>query len=117
MNSINRNQAQVVDEVIETRVVGVTFEGRQAVLAKLRVGEKIWLRREPGNAYDRNAIRVERDNGEQIGYLDRYLARRLAYPLDEVGGLTPGCVSLVLGGYAPYASLGVRIQFSLPIHT
>ncbi len=41
-----------------TRVVGVTFYGRQAVIARLSFGEEILLKREPTNQYDRNAIRV-----------------------------------------------------------
>jgi hypothetical protein len=52
---------------IETRVVGVTYSGRQAIVAKLKVGETVILRREPSNFYDCNAIMVLRTNGEQIG--------------------------------------------------
>ena len=49
---------------IKTKVVGVTFDGRQAVVAKLTMGEEVVLRGELTNPYDRNAIRVERLNGE-----------------------------------------------------
>jgi hypothetical protein len=52
---------------IITRVVGVTFNGRQEVIAQLKDGEQIYLKREPRNPYDRNAIRIERMNGDQIG--------------------------------------------------
>ena len=55
--------------IITTKVVGVSFEGRQEVVAKLQMGDRIWLEREPFNPYDVNAIRVTRNNGEQIGYL------------------------------------------------
>ena len=61
-----------------TRVAGVTFNGRQSVIARLTIGEEILLKREPTNPYDCNAIRVERQNGQQIGYLNRYLAATLA---------------------------------------
>ncbi len=58
---------------IIAKVVGVTFEGRQEVVARLHLGEQVHLRREPSNLYDSNAIRVERLNREQIGYLNRRL--------------------------------------------
>ncbi len=56
---------------IVTRVAGVTFDGRQSVVARLSIGEEILLKREPTNPYDPNAIRVECKNGQQIGYLNR----------------------------------------------
>lgn len=64
------------DEDLEysLRVVGVTKPNadgtdRQAILRTCRVGEPILLVREPGNAFDPNAIRVCRANGQQIGYI------------------------------------------------
>jgi len=84
------------------------------VIARLTVGEQVWLRREPDNAYDTNAILVERENGDQLGYLNRQLAARTADLLDDSGGVVPGWVCRLLGGYASYASLGVRIRFQVP---
>ena len=45
---------------IETKVVGVTYDNRQDIVAQLTVGEKIRLLREPTNPYGSKAIRVER---------------------------------------------------------
>jgi hypothetical protein len=42
---------------VDTKVVGVTFAGRQSVIRKMPAGEPLMLRREPGNAYGWNAIR------------------------------------------------------------
>ncbi len=70
---------------VRTKVVGVTFEGRQEVVAKLKMGEQIVLRREPSNPYDTNAIRVERLDEEQIGFLNRHLAQELAPRFDTHG--------------------------------
>jgi len=45
-------------EVIETNVVGVTFEGRQREVEKLSTGQRLHLLREPDNPHDTNAIAV-----------------------------------------------------------
>ena len=71
MQSANTNR------VITAKVVGVTFEGRQATVAQLEEMEELVLRREPDNPYDFNAIRVERLNGAQIGYINRFIHKPL----------------------------------------
>ena len=53
------------------KVVGVQYDGRLQVVAKLKINERVLLRREPTNPYDSNAIRVERLTGEQIGFFKR----------------------------------------------
>lgn len=100
--------------IIETKVVGVTYEGRQAVVAQLSVGEEVRLRREPTNPYDRNAIRVERLNGQQIGYISRWQAAMWASLLDNHGGTLPATVTELMGGYYLFSSRGVKIRFVLP---
>ena len=99
---------------IITRVVGVTFEGRQAVVAQLVAGEQIILRREPANPYDANAIRVERRSCEQIGYIDRYKAATLAPIYDACGGIGTGTALQLIGGQSNGMSLGVVIEFTMP---
>ena len=65
-----------------TKVVGVTFENRQAVVEHLTEGQPLELRREHNNEHDENAIAVVAD-GEQIGYLKRSIARHLAPNFDQ----------------------------------
>jgi hypothetical protein len=101
-------------QVIETRVVGVTYEGRQGVVAQLSSGEQVRLRREPTNPYDCNAIRVERLNGQQIGYISRFEAAVWAPLLDGCGGILPATVTDRTGGYSTFSSFGVKIRFTLP---
>ncbi len=102
-------------EPITTKVVGVTFEGRQAVVAKLHMGEQIVLRREPSNPYDANAIRVERLDGEQIGFLNRFLAQELATRFDTLGEPVDGNVINLTGSSFSGYSLGVNISFTIPV--
>jgi hypothetical protein len=119
----NRNNHQVFsstytsdtsDRMITCKVVGISFAGRQAVVAKLQVGEEILCRRQPTNPYDPNAIRVERLDGKQIGFINRFLAADLAPIFDAHGDPVPGTVTRLTGSlYAGY-SLGVCIAFTMP---
>jgi hypothetical protein len=61
---------------------------RQEILRRCRTGEEILLVPEPDNPHDSDAVKVQRHNGEQIGYLPR--GHRLA---DEIAA---GRVSAVL---------------------
>lgn len=80
----------------EVNVAGVTFEGRQETLAALyetqkKSGEPLggWLKREPDNRYDPNAIQVfagsDTDYGlvqVHIGYIPKAVAAQLAPRMD-----------------------------------
>jgi single-stranded-DNA-specific exonuclease len=88
-----------------TKVVGVTFEGRQDVIGGLRPGAVIDLRREPANAHDANAIGVF-FGALHIGYLRREIARRLA-PQFDGGERYRAEIASVTGGGG--RSLGVNL--------
>ncbi len=79
-----------------TKVVGVTFEGRQDVIGGLVPGSPLELRREPDNPHDPNAVAVF-FGALRIGFLRKEIARRLAPKFDageryraEIGSLTGG---------------------------
>jgi hypothetical protein len=99
---------------IQTAVVGVTYENRQEVVACLSIAEEVRLRREPDNPYDANAIRVERQDGRQIGYLNRYLAESLAPRFDGYGQPILAVVVKVGGCYYGTYASGVRVRFHAP---
>ena len=81
-----------------TKLTGVTFEGRQEILAQLHVDDPLELRRDNRNAYDSNACAVYSvRHNEQLGFLNRDLAAVLAPALDEknhylieIGSITGG---------------------------
>ena len=77
------SESKIHGRVITTRVVGVSFEGRQEVIAKVQMGDRVWLERETTNPFDVNAIKVTRNNGDQIGYLNKHLANNLATYFDK----------------------------------
>jgi single-stranded-DNA-specific exonuclease len=93
-------------------VVGVTFDNRQSILRQLSEGETVWLVRQPDNPYDRNAIQVQRSEGDAIGFLARGLASSPAPYLDRLEYPIPATVAYILGGEV----LGVRINFELPVY-
>lgn len=100
--------------IITTKVVGVTFEHRQEIVAKLHLGDRLFLEREPLNAYDRNAIKVIRNNGEQIGYINRHLAHSLAPLMDRINSPIRGKVYLLTGSSDEDYTLGVIVAFKFP---
>lgn len=80
-----------------TKVAGVTFEGRPEVLRTLHSGDKLQIVREKTNEYDENAIAVFTEDGRQVGYLNRHLAKALAPVMDE-GAAYSAEVTEVTGG-------------------
>ena len=80
-----------------TKVVGVTFENRQELLAGLEAGVELELVRHPENEMDENAIGVHLPGGAQLGFLNRHLAKRLA-PVMDAGTFYDAAVTAVTGG-------------------
>jgi len=98
-------------EAFNTKVVGVTYEGRQEVVRALRPGEVLRLQREPANPVDPHAIRVLTADGRQVGYLSARVAARLA-PSIDAGTHYTAAVTQVTGGPAAQdasRSFGVNI--------
>src|ERR1700681_9502 len=79
-----------------TKVVGVSFEGRQDVVASLRPGETVELRRHPDNAFDADAIGVWFGT-LQLGFLKAAIAARVA-PNMDAGERYAAEVTAVTGG-------------------
>lgn len=92
-------------EEFYSKLVGVTFEGRQEIISDLSEGLQVQIKREADNPYDVNAISITRD-GQKLGYLNARLARNLAPALDK--GITyEAYISQVTG--RDKAQLGVNI--------
>lgn len=85
---------------LETKVNGVTYEGRQGILASLRGDEPCRVEQEPDNPYDPNALKVmiATDTGiEHVGYIPRDLAQRIAPLLD--GEAVMVSIARITGGF------------------
>ncbi|KAF2744112.1 hypothetical protein M011DRAFT_521232 [Sporormia fimetaria CBS 119925] len=83
---------------LHTKIVGVRYYRGYAT-----VGEFVTLRREPQNAYDRNAIQAMNVRGEQIGHIPRTIAAKLAKYMDNRTLLFEGTIT------------GEKGQFDCPI--
>ncbi|HTD33093.1 MAG TPA: DEAD/DEAH box helicase, partial [Candidatus Elarobacter sp.] len=88
-----------------TKVVGVSFEGRQDVVAGMRAGAALELRRDPKNAYDPNAIGVWY-GALQLGFLKRKIAQRIAPNIDGGERYTAEVTAVTGGGTR---SVGVNV--------
>jgi single-stranded-DNA-specific exonuclease len=79
-----------------TKLVGVSFEGRQDTIAGLRVGTELVLERQPANEFDANAIAV-RYGALQLGFVRKQIAKHLA-PLIDSGARYSARVESLTGG-------------------
>jgi single-stranded-DNA-specific exonuclease len=91
-----------------TKVVGVSFEGRQDVVAGMREGVPLELFRQPANPYDANAVAVCY-GALQLGFIKREIAARIA-PNIDAGERYTAVVTAVTGGGTK--SFGINIYVS-----
>ncbi|KYO33941.1 helicase-like transcription factor isoform X1 [Alligator mississippiensis] len=66
--------------------------------------EMVALQREPNNPYDKNAVKVNNVNGDQVGHIKKELAAPLAYIIDNKLARVEGIV--------PY---GAKNTFTMPV--
>lgn len=107
------------NRILNTRVAGVTFDGRQALIAQLTSNEPCRLEPEPDNKFDPNAIAVKvAHDGEvwHIGYIPKEIAAEIAPHLE---GEPIMCrIAEITGGFETYnggtAALGIRLRIELP---
>jgi hypothetical protein len=96
-----------------TTIAGVTHNGRQRIVARCSVGERLLLVRDPTNRYDPGAIKVMRLSGEQLGFIPAHVSRGgdpsgLASQMDR--GDKYGCRIKDLTGGGEGMNLGVNIE-------
>lgn len=65
-----------------TKIVGITFENRQELVAKIKIGDKLALINENDNEFDSNAIKVVSPYGV-LGYLRSEIAEMLMEAISE----------------------------------
>jgi len=72
-----------INKEFNVKLVGVTFENRQEKLKRLSDLDSLYLIREPDNKYDANAILVTLEDGTDVGYIPREIAKDLATVMDS----------------------------------
>ena len=91
---------------IKTKVVGVSFEGRQREVAKLNMDQDLYLIHEINNEHDPNAVGVYSNDGK-IGYIRKSLAAELSDAISR--GIKFDCKVISLTG-SDESWLGVNIS-------
>lgn len=80
------------------KLAGVTFEGRQRVLAGLREGQELVFVPDPTNPYDSHAVKVMTTSGVQVGFVPRERNSAIFNNLIHRNGTYIVYVSAVTGG-------------------
>jgi single-stranded-DNA-specific exonuclease len=91
-----------------TKLVGVTFEGRQRIIRSLTIGQELYFRREPNNPYDSNCVNVVTSGGLSVGYIAKDKNSQLAADLDAGKRYVVHVSSITGGGFD--CAYGVNIQ-------
>ena len=55
--------------LFETYIAGTMYIEDESLIDALNIGEKLTLKREPQNAFDEKAIRVDNKDGKKLGYV------------------------------------------------
>lgn len=89
------------NRVLNTKVAGVTYEGRQDIIAALKGNEPCRIVPEPTNPYDPNAlavhVAVEQGVVKHVGYIPREMAAQIAPYLE--GEALMVSLSEITGGF------------------
>ncbi len=99
-------------EILETYVAGIMYDDRHVILPRLALREQVWLRREPDNDSDPNAVKVEDKSGEHFGYIPRELAAQIAPHMDSDGRPIAATITELISDTAG-VNFRVRISFRL----
>jgi len=99
-----------------TKVAGVISKNndgtsRQEILKRCKKGERLTLLHQP-IIQDKNAVRVCRENGEQIGWLNEILAAEIAPRLDKGSRIDAEIKEITGGGFLSGKSRGCNIQLT-----
>ncbi|MEN0109573.1 MAG: HIRAN domain-containing protein [Planctomycetota bacterium] len=100
------------------KVAGVSFpkddgSDRQRIIKRCRAGERLVLGRERDNPYSEYAVKIVRENGQQIGYAPDYLAERICAS-DHAFIKAVAYVSSVTGGTWSKPTRGINILVLFP---
>lgn len=97
-----------------SKLVGVTFDGRQAVISTLKGDEPLRVRREAENEYDPNAVAVDVQVGEEmlpIGYIAKDKNLEIAKSLDAGIPVEIKLASLT-GGNGKSFGVNIELQYN-----
>ncbi len=92
------------------KAAGVTHDGRQSVLAQLKLEQQLKLVREPQNRYDKNAVGIYTLDGKSVGYVPKAIAAIIAIKIDTGSTTSTAKVVQLTGGVPGYPTRGVQVS-------
>jgi len=98
-----------------SKLVGVTFEGRQEVIATLRGKEPLRVRREKDNEYDPRAVAVDvykNDEWLPIGYIAKDKNKDISEALDA-GESVYISIGTITGGQGKSYGVNISLEYKL----
>jgi hypothetical protein len=108
------------NEILNIRVAGVTFEGRQDKIARIHTRDAARIVPEPDNPFDANALAVHVAHAGEIyhiGYIPRDMAAKIAPWLDGESLMVR--IAEITGGFVKedgeVTNLGVRLEVEIPM--
>ncbi|CAI9572391.1 unnamed protein product [Staurois parvus] len=108
-NLPSTNDSSSADEDLDSLVLFGMLRGNVVGLryytGVVNNNEMVALQREPNNPYDRNAVKVNNVNGEQVGHIKKELAAALAHIMDRNLAKLEGTV--------PY---GAQNAYTMPVN-
>lgn len=70
--------------IMFSKIAGITFNNRQVLAAKCYKGMKLYLKREPQNRFDPNAVAIYMGVGiHQLGFIPKETAKSVSRILDS----------------------------------
>lgn len=97
------------DNTITVKLTGVTYEGRQGIISKMRASDKIFMKRDKFNKHDENAIGVYNSQNQNVGWIPREKAAAIA-PSIDAGIKYDTKIHKILGGNGYNYGLEVIIK-------
>ena len=92
---------EYLNRKLVAKVTGVSFEGRQELLACMTKETEVSLERDRRNEYDQFAVKVMAvidDEEVQVGFVPKLMAKKVAIHLDNGGAKMVCSVSKLSGG-------------------
>lgn len=101
-----------------SKVAGVTKANpdgtdRQKILKRCKEGDALRLERDPDNPYDKNAIKVCLQSGEQIGWLSKELASNMTALMKGGYQIAAEITDLTGGGFLSKKTRGCNIKITI----
>ena len=95
------------------KVAGVTFDGRQRIVARLQPNQELMFVPEPSNPYDNHAVKICTLSGEQIGYIAKEHNYQIFYNLiNRIGSYTVYVSSITGGGIGSNYGCNIRVVYN-----